>query len=224
MREERKHVLSQLRELAGKGERPVKQYKITGISESTYYRWMTETPELKQELARLLIDSRKAKIKEAALIGAPVSEQRLHANKLTEKEYNDIMEADPDFAEEVEVTKECNLKLWARKNIAESIQNNKNIPDSWRYLEQTEKDMNKTRLIVENNKDKEINEEDQSLLNEYEEKIRKNIRKRTNQLPDEENDWAPLDKYEDKIRKNFKKGIFTKSKARTNENYNLSVT
>ncbi|MCX6706484.1 MAG: hypothetical protein NTV24_05315 [Candidatus Woesebacteria bacterium] len=143
MREELKPVLLQLKDAASRGERPVKQYKHAGISEATYYRWMEENPQLKEELARLLTDFRKAKIKEAALIGAPISEQRHHANKMTEKEYHDIMEADPEFAEEVEIARESNLKLWARKNIAISIQEKGNVADSWRYLEHMDEEMKK---------------------------------------------------------------------------------
>lgn len=178
MREERCVSVPKLKDMAGRGERPKKQYEYAGIGATTYYRWLQETPELRDELAQLLTDFRRTKIKEAALIGAPVNEQRLHANKLTEKEYDDIMESDLEFAEEVENTRESNLKLWARRNIAESIQNNKNIPDSWRYLEHMEKEMNKTRLVVENIQDEEIDKEDQALLDEYEDKIYKNMQKR----------------------------------------------
>ncbi|MEK7088729.1 MAG: hypothetical protein AAB913_01205 [Patescibacteria group bacterium] len=178
LREELKNALPRLKESASRGDKSVKQYKYAGISERTYYRWLQENPQLKQELAQLSTDFRKAKIKEAALIGAPVSEQRLHANKLTAKEYDDIMRDDPEFAEEVESTRECNLKLWSRRNIAVSIQEKRNVADSWRYLEHIEKDMNKVRLIVENDEDKEISEEDQALLNEYEDKIYENMQKR----------------------------------------------
>ena len=180
MREDRLASVPKLKDIASRGERPKKQYEYAGISATTYYRWLQETPQLRDELSQLLTDFRKAKIKEAALIGAPVSEQRLHANKLTEKEYNDIMEADLEFAEEIEMTRESNLKLWARRNIAESIQNNKNIADSWRYLEHTEKEMNKTRFIVENEstEDKEYDKDDQALLDEYENKIYQNIQRR----------------------------------------------
>ncbi len=176
MREERLASVPKLRDMASRGERPKKQYEYAGIGATTYYRWLQETPQLRDELAQLLTDFRRAKIKEAALIGAPISEQRLHANKLTEKEYDDIMQADPDFAEEIEMTRECNLKLWARRNIAESIQTNRNVSDSWRYLEHMEKEMNKTRIEV--SEPTEEDDEDEALLNEYEEKIRQNIQKR----------------------------------------------
>ena len=174
LREELKNALPRLKESASRGDKSVKQYKYAGISERTYYRWLQENPQLKQELAQLSTDFRKAKIKEAALIGAPVSEQRLHANKLTAKEYDDIMRDDPEFAEEVESTRECNLKLWSRRNIAVS----RKKKCGWRYLEHIEKDMNKVRLIVENDEDKEISEEDQALLNEYEDRYIKKKNKK----------------------------------------------
>ena len=144
LREELKNALPRLKESASRGDKSVKQYKYAGISERTYYRWLQENPQLKQELAQLSTDFRKAKIKEAALIGAPVSEQRLHANKLTAKEYDDIMRDDPEFAEEVESTRECNLKLWSRRNIAVS----RKKKWGWRYLEHIEKDMNKNASLL----------------------------------------------------------------------------
>ena len=182
MREERCVSVPKLKDMAGRGERPKKQYEYAGIGATTYYRWLQETPELRDELAQLLTDFRKAKIKEAALIGAPVSEQRHHANKMTEKEYHDIVEADLEFAEEVESARESNLKLWARRNIAISIQEKGSVADSWRYLEHMEKEMNRTRLVVENDEDKEINEEDKALLDEYEDKIYENMQKRIRNL------------------------------------------
>lgn len=176
MRENQKSKVSQLRDAASKGERPVKQYKFAEISKPTYYRWLEENPQLRDELAQLLTNFRKTKIKEATLIGAPVAEQRQHANKMTEKEYNNIMQADPEFAEEVEIARECNLKLWARRNIAMSIQEKGNVADSWRYLEHMEKEMNKIKLEIDNINKADI--EDEALLEECEEKLRNNIHDR----------------------------------------------
>jgi len=183
MREELKNALPKLKDAASRGERPKKQYEFAGISEATYYRWMIETPQLKQELIQLLTDYRMAKIKEAALIGAPQAEQMYHANKMTDLEYNTLMEKYPDFNEDIQRTEKNALKLWSRKNIAESIQTKGNIGDSWRYLEHMDAEMNKTRIEVS---DGEEDAEDEALFNEYEEKLRANIHNRIKKL-DKEN-------------------------------------
>ncbi len=177
MREELKPTLSKLKDAASRGERPVKQYTFAGISEATYYRWLQENPELKEELTQLLTDYRMAKIKEAALIGAPEAEQQYHANKMTDKEFSELMEKYPDFHEDIKRTEKNALKLWSRKNIAESIQSKGNIADSWRYLEHMDKEMNKTRLVIDDDGD-DLTAEDKALLEEYEEKMYKNLQKR----------------------------------------------
>ena len=176
-------LLPKLKDAASQGMRPKKQYEFAGISEGTYYRWLKETPELQKELTQLLLDYRMAKIKEAALIGAPQAEQMYHANKMTEKEYNDLMEKYPDFGEDIQRTEKNALKLWSRKNIAESIQTKGNIGDSWRYLEHMDIEMNKKRLEITT--EDETDAEDEALLDEYEEKIRFNIHKRIKKLSNE---------------------------------------
>lgn len=174
MRQELKSALPKLKDAASQGMRQKKQYEFAGISERTYYRWLEENPELKQELAQLLTSFRKTKIREAAMIGAPQTEQRLHANKMTEMEYHELMDSDPDFFEEVEMLRESNLKIWARKNIAESIQNNKNVGDSWRFLEHMDKEMNKKRLEISDPDD----DDDRELIEEYETKVYKKLQKK----------------------------------------------
>ena len=178
-REELLPALSKLKDAASRGERPKKQYEFAGISEATYYRWLKETPKLQEELTQLLTDYRMAKIKEAALIGAPVAEQQYHANKMTELEYNELMKAHPDFFEDIVKTQHNALKLWSRKNIAESIQTKGNITDSWRYLEHMDEEMNKTKLEITDNAE---DTEDNALLDEYEEKLRGNIKDRIKKL------------------------------------------
>ena len=175
--------LSKLKDAASRGERPKKQYEFAGISEATYYRWLKETPELQQELTQLLTDFRMAKIKEAALIGAPIAEQRYHANKMTELEYNEIMKNNLGFAEDIASTQQNALKLWSRKNIADSIQTKGNITDSWRYLEHMDEEMNKKRFEVSDGGEEDA--EDDALLDEYEEKLRSNIHKRIKKMSNE---------------------------------------
>ena len=131
----------------------------------------------KDELTQLLDDYRMAKVKEAALIGAPPTEQQYHANKMSDLEYDELMEKYPVFSEDIQRTEKNALKLWSRKNIAESIQTKGNISDSWRYLEHMDKEMNKTRISFDDD-DEEVSKEDEAILAEYEEKIYKNLQKR----------------------------------------------
>lgn len=180
MREEYKPKLLRLRELASQGERPTRQYRGVEISEATYYRWLEENSQLKRDLAQLLLTFRKDKIIEAARVGAPEIEQRFHANKLTEKEYNEILEADPTFAEEVEMTRKGNLKLFARRNIATDITSNKSISSSWRYLENTDDEMG-VQKIKDITNDGLIDDEDKKAINEFHGKLKSNLLKKSMQ-------------------------------------------
>jgi len=178
MREAHAKAIPKLKDAARQGMRAKKQYEHAGISDTTYYRWLQEDKELRDELTQLLLDFRKTKIREAAMIGAPILEQRRHANNMSELEYSQIMEDDPEFFEEVEMIRQTNLKLWARKNIATSIQEKGNVGDSWRFLEHMDKDMNKVRVDLNDDPDP----DNDKLIDEFEEQYRKNLQNRIKKL------------------------------------------